>query len=452
MKPDLLNGSGFRAVLRFSLPMILGAFIQQIYTVTDSLVVGNVVGSDALAAIGATGTCIFFLLSLNSGLANACSVVLAQAYGAGSKRDIAASLASTLYYTGLCALVLGVGGGFCVEPLLRLMQTPEDILPQAVLYLRIYICCSAGQIVYNNAAAVLQALGDSKTPLLFLIVCTVLNIALDFLFVLVLRAGVAGAAVATVLSQTISGVLCLVYAVQRYPFLRLRASDLRPDMRNIGRISRIGIPMGLQSSILAIGDMIVAAIINTFGTDTVAAYSAADRIHQFIILPFLYFATAFCTFAAQNIGAGQVERLKKTMRQSACFAAGVALAFGLLIRTLRTPLLMAFLSADDPRLAQVLQIGGDFLSIVPLMYPFLALIWLYNYMLRGVEEVRIPLISGGIELVSKIALPLLLGHRFGYIGVWYAFSICWVLGWIPAVLFYRSGKWVTRYGSKRRTA
>lgn len=168
--------------------MILGAFIQQIYTVTDSLVVGNVVGSDALAAIGATGTCIFFLLSLNSGLANACSVVLAQAYGAGSKRDIAASLASTLYYTGLCALVLGVGGGFCVEPLLRLMQTPEDILPQAVLYLRIYICCSAGQIVYNNAAAVLQALGDSKTPLLFLIVCTVLNIALDFLFVLVLRA------------------------------------------------------------------------------------------------------------------------------------------------------------------------------------------------------------------------------------------------------------------------
>ena len=126
MKPDLLNGSGFRAVLRFSLPMILGAFIQQIYTVTDSLVVGNVVGSDALAAIGATGTCIFFLLSLNSGLANACSVVLAQAYGAGSKRDIAASLASTLYYTGLCALVLGVGGGFCVEPLLRLMQTPED--------------------------------------------------------------------------------------------------------------------------------------------------------------------------------------------------------------------------------------------------------------------------------------------------------------------------------------
>ena len=204
MKPDLLNGSGFRAVLRFSLPMILGAFIQQIYTVTDSLVVGNVVGSDALAAIGATGTCIFFLLSLNSGLANACSVVLAQAYGAGSKRDIAASLASTLYYTGLCALVLGVGGGFCVEPLLRLMQTPEDILPQAVLYLRIYICCSAGQIVYNNAAAVLQALGDSKTPLLFLIVCTVLNIALDFLFVLVLRAGVAGAAVATVLSQTIS--------------------------------------------------------------------------------------------------------------------------------------------------------------------------------------------------------------------------------------------------------
>lgn len=210
--------------------------------------------------------------------------------------------------------------------------------------------------------------------------------------------------------------------------------------------------MGLQSSILAIGDMIVAAIINTFGTDTVAAYSAADRIHQFIILPFLYFATAFCTFAAQNIGAGQVERLKKTMRQSTCFAAGVALAFGLLIRTLRTPLLMAFLSADDPRLAQVLQIGGDFLSIVPLMYPFLALIWLYNYMLRGVEEVRIPLISGGIELVSKIALPLLLGHRFGYIGVWYAFSICWVLGWIPAVLFYRSGKWVTRYGSKRRTA
>lgn len=444
MKPDLLTGNGFRTVLRFSLPMILGAFIQQIYTVTDSLVVGNVIGSDALAAIGATGTCIFFLLSLNSGLANACSVVLAQAYGAGSQKEIAVSLASTLYYTVLCSVVLSIAGAFCAEPLLRLMQTPGDILPQAALYLRIYICCSAGQIVYNNASAVLHALGDSKTPLLFLVVCAVLNIVLDLLFVLVFRAGVAGAAIATVLSQAISGALCILYAVHRYPFFRLRTSELRPDLHNIGRISKIGIPMGLQSSILAIGDMIVAAIINSFGTDMVAAYSAANRIHQFIALPFLYFATAFCTFAAQNIGAGQIERLMQTMRKSARFAAGVALALGLLILLLREPLLTAFLSADDPRLVQVLQIGGDFLRIVPPMYPFLALIWLYNYMLRGVEEVRTPLISGAIELISKIVLPLLFGHAFGYIGVWYAFPICWVLGWIPSLAFYRSGKWIDR--------
>ena len=176
----------------------------------------------------------------------------------------------------------------------------------------------------------------------------------------------------------------------------------------------------------------------------VAAYSAANRIHQFIALPFLYFATAFCTFAAQNIGAGQIERLMQTMRKSARFAAGVALALGLLILLLREPLLTAFLSADDPRLVQVLQIGGDFLRIVPPMYPFLALIWLYNYMLRGVEEVRTPLISGAIELISKIVLPLLFGHAFGYIGVWYAFPICWVLGWIPSLAFYRSGKWIDR--------
>ena len=452
MTKDLTSGRPLKVILLFTLPLVLGNLFQQFYALADTIIVGRYCGVSALASVGSTGSLNYLILGFVIGLCNGFAIPIAQLFGAQDYHNLRRHVANAGWLCLGASVLLTVSTVVLTRPMLQLMQTPEDILPQAVLYLRIYICCSAGQIVYNNAAAVLQALGDSKTPLLFLIVCTVLNIALDFLFVLVLRAGVAGAAVATVLSQTISGVLCLVYAVHRYPFLRLRASDLRPDMRNIGRISRIGIPMGLQSSILAIGDMIVAAIINTFGTDTVAAYSAADRIHQFIILPFLYFATAFCTFAAQNIGAGQVERLKKTMRQSACFAAGVALAFGLLIRTLRTPLLMAFLSADDPRLAQVLQIGGDFLSIVPLMYPFLALIWLYNYMLRGVEEVRIPLISGGIELVSKIALPLLLGHRFGYIGVWYAFSLCWVLGWIPAVLFYRSGKWVTRYGSKRRTA
>lgn len=220
---------------------------------------------------------------------------------------------------------------------------------------------------------------------------------------------------------------------------------MKPSWKNILEAAYVGIPMALQSCVLSVGDMIVTGIINSYGTAMVAAYSAASRIHQFCVIPFLQFAMAFCTFAAQNIGAGKVDRIRKTMRQSSLFVVVAALTLGLSILVLRGTLLAFFVASNDPLYAQVMQIGGDFLRTVPLMYPFIALIWLYNYMLRGVGESRIPMVSCAIELASKIVMPLMLGKLLGYIGVWYGYPICWVLGWIPSVLYYAFGSWDGNY-------
>lgn len=445
MTYSLTKGNGFSTVLRFSLPMILGAFIQQVYSVTDSLIVGKVLGAEALAAVGATDSSIFFLFSLNSGLSEGCAVAIAQGKGAADQHRVSQSLASTIYYTLICTLLISAGGLFGAEPLLRLLQTPQDIMPGAAAYLKICAGAAFGQILYSNIAAVLRALGNSRTPLVFLILCTILNIVLDFLLVAGTPLGVSGAAIATVLSQLISGVLCVVYAWKKYPVFHLLLQNLKPSADSILEIAGIGIPMALQSSVLSLGDMIVTAIINTYGTAMLAAYSAASRIHHFCVIPFLQFATAFCTFAAQNIGANQVHHLRQTMDRSAVFAGGTAFMLGVGIRFFRTPLLAFFVPANDPMFAQVMTIGGSFLGFVPLLYPFIALIWLYNYMLRGVGENRVPMLSCVIELAAKIVLPFWLGNRMGYWGVWIGFPLCWVLGWIPSALCYHCGNWAESY-------
>ena len=444
MTSSLISGSEFRSIFWFSLPLIFGAVIQQLYTVTDSLIVGKVIGTDALAAVGATGACIFFLLSVNSGLSSACSVIISQYYGAGRQKMVRVSFVSTIYYTLVCSLVLSLAGTLCVDPLLRILLTPEDIFAQASLYLKIYMGGCLGLVLYNNIAAVVRALGDSRTPLLFLILSSLLNIGLDILLVAVFPMGIAGAAIATVLAQTISGLLCLCYALKKFPVFRVRWPDIRPSLKNIGAIASIGIPMGLQSSVLAVGDMIVTGIINSYGTIVVTAYTAANRIHQFVVIPFLQFAIAFCTFTAQNAGAGQLQRIRRGMRRSALFAAAAALAFGLMITMFRNPLIKLFLPEDDSRLDVIVAVASDFLGYVPLLYPFIALIWLYNYMLRGVGAVAVPILSGAIELISKIVLPYFLGKMFGYAGVWYGYPLCWILGWIPSAVYYHSGRWTAK--------
>lgn len=445
MSRSLTTGNGFSAVIRFSFPLIVGAFIQQIYNITDSMIVGNMTGAQALAAIGSTGSSLYFLFALNSGLANGCSVVIAQSLGAGDAQKIRSSLASTVYYTLLCGAIISLLGYHYAQPLLRLLGTPDDILPLSSLYLRICTGAAMGQILYNNVAAVLHAFGDSKTPLCFLLFCTVVNVLLDILMVGLLSWGVAGAAVATVMSQLLSGILCLCYALRKYPQMRLKRKEMKPSYSSIGEIAGIGLPVAFQSTVLSVGDMIVMSTINGFGTAMVAAYAAASRIHQMCIIPFLQFAIAFCTFSAQNIGAGQGRRVRRTMAQCSVFVTCASVLLGLIIWFARLRLLGMFVPGDDPLFCEVMEIGGSFLSIVPPMYPFVALIWLTNYMLRGAGENRIPLLSCMIELVAKIYLPMWLGQRLGFAGVWYGFPLCWILGWIPSFLYYLFGDWAGHY-------
>ena len=397
--PNLLTGNGFTAVLSFSIPMMIGAIVEQLYSSADSIIAGNFIGSNALAAIGATATVIFFVFSLNSGLANGSCIIIAQAYGEGEESKIRRAIVGACYYTVGCIMIISSLGILFIRPLLELLQTPADIIEDSTAYLRIYVGFSFGQIIYSNISAMVRALGDSRTPLLFLILCAILNVFLDLLFVAVFGWGVEGAAAATVLSQTISGLMCIIYAVRRYPFFRIRKGDVLPDWNVIYGIAKIGIPMGAYSSVLAVGDMMIAGLVNTYGSVMVAAFSAADRIHQFCVIPFFNFALAFSTFTAQNFGAGQFERIKETVSRSVKFLAVIALAMGTAIMTLRFGLLSIFVPNTDVNYSEIMRIGGEFLAYVPWFYTFLAWIWLFNYILRGFGISSIPIISGIIELV-----------------------------------------------------
>lgn len=444
MSVNLLKGHEFRTVFRFTIPLILGAFIQQFYSLADCLVVGNTLGSEALAAIGATGTSIFFIMSLSNGLSGACSVIVAQYFGADNEQMTKTSIISSLYYSLCCSMLISVFGALGTRSLLQLLRTPEPILEQATQYLQICMGFSIGSVFYNNAASVIRALGDSRTPFAVLVFASVMNIMLDIIFITRFGLGVAGAAIATVIAQTISAVICIAYIIKKLRIFHIQLTDLYPNYQNIGAIAAIGVPMGLQSSVLAVGDMILTSTINSFGDTVVSAYAVANRIHECAIVPFLQFAIGFSTFAAQNMGARQLQRIKRTMLKSVLFVSSAALIAGCGIAIYFEPIIKVFLRSDDMYLEAVVQIAGDFLRFVPLLYPFIALIWLYNYTLQGLGKVKVPIISGIIELVSKIVLPYVLGQALGYMGVWYGYPLCWILGWIPSAFYYHSGRWHNR--------
>ena len=448
MTQSLIEGDGFKSVLYFSVPMIAGAIIEQFYSSADSIIAGNFIGSDALAAIGATGTVIYFIFSLSSGLANGSCVIIAQIFGEGAEDKLRKAIVSALYYTAGCMILVSLLGGLFVSTILNALNVPKDIFYLSVDYLKIYVSFSFGQILFSNVSAMLRALGDSKTPLYFLVSCTILNIILDLIFIVVFKFGVKGVAIATVISQAISGLCCIIYAIDRFPAFRITIDDLKPSAECILSVAKIGVPMGLYSSVLSVGDMLLSGIINSYGTTVVASFSAANRIHQFSIIPFFNYSLAFSTFTAQNYGAGRYKRIKDTLYKSIVFLLIISFSMAVIISLLKTALMTLFISNADYNYKEIISIGEDFLAFVPFFYFALAIIWLFNYAIRGMGKSLIPICSGAIELVSKIYVPYILGLRYGYIGVWYGFPVCWVLGVVPSMIYLE--RWCKRVENEKR--
>ena len=438
----MTSGPPFRQIARFALPMLVGGIFQLFYNLIDMVIVGRMNGSRELAAIGATASATFLILSVTLGLATACSIVMAQHFGAGNLRMVRTTLTSAIYISLACAAAMTAAGFLASRPLMRLLQTPPEILDEAVGYMRICVGLGGlGVVVYNSSSAVLRAVGDSRSPLCFLILSSVLNVVLDVVLVAGFDRGVTGAAEATVISQAVSALAAVVFIARRYPMFRLSRADFAPNWSNIRMICRIGVSLGLQGLFIAIGEMTILGVVNGFGADVVAAYSTALRVQQVAILIYFTLTEAFAVFAGQNLGARKFDRIRDGFRKVTAALMALCLIIAAAIFTWGDLCVRLFISAADPRLDTIVAIAGGYLRVATCLYPFLGLIIIHNNTLRGVGDTLYPLISGIVELFAKGGLALLFGYWFGYFGVWFAAPIGWILGLIPPAVRYHRGGW-----------
>lgn len=436
MTKDMTVGSPFKTIIYFSLPMLIGGIFQQFYGVTDTIIIGKFVGSRALAAIGATTSTMFFFLSFAIGFTNAFSIVMGQFFGAKNETMLKRTFLNSIYVTLFSSVILLIFGLFFSRPLMILLKTPSDIIDNSVIYLKICVGLSFGQLIYNGAASILRALGDSKTPLYFLILTTILNIILDLLFVALLKMNVAGVAIATVVSQMISAFLSVFYIIKKFPILKLNKEDMIFDSSNLLMIVKIGASMSIQSVFLSIGEMIISGVVNTFGTNVVASYTTGNRIIQFASMAYFVVSEAFAVYVAQNYGAQKIDRIKEGFKSIIILSLTLSILAAVIIFLFGDHLVKLFISKNDQYVDVIAEICKGYLRISSAFFPFLAIILLYNNSIRAIGNAFIPLISGITEIVIKIGGSLLLSIPFGYIGVWFANPVGWALGILPTCIYF----------------
>lgn len=429
---DMTQGEPAKLLILFAIPMLIGSVFQLMYNMTDTVVVGRFVSVEALAAIGATSSTTSLLLMLGQGLTNAVSVVISQAEGAGQEERLKRCVSHAAYLVLLGSLVLGLLAFFGARPFLQFLGTPANILRDAVAYVQITGGLSVALTAYNGVSAVLRAIGDSRTPLYFLILCCLLNVGLDLVFVLAFQGGVPGVAIATVLAQAVSAVLCVLYMLRRHPRLRPDREAFRFDRSIMREYLRIGLPMCFQSLVLGIGMFVITAVINSFGSDIVAAYTIGSKVEQLATLSFSNVAFSFSVYAGQNYGAKLYGRIREGLKKGLLLIVGLSLLSTLVMLLFAQPIARLFLEENA---AAVLEGAVAMIRVEACFFWALGAIWTVNSALRGMGKVRVALVSSVVELVCKIGVSVLLPLAVGYIGIWFAAPTGWVLGLIPSLIY-----------------
>ena len=446
--PNLTEGKEGRTILAFAAPMLIGNVFQQFYNVVDSIVVGRFVGKEALAAVGSSFSITFLLVALIMGVTMGSGIMIAQFYGAGDRENVKKTISTTYVYVLTASVVLGVAGLAGSPALLRLLGTPPEVLPQAVSYLRILLAGLIPVFGYNALTAVFRAVGDSRTPLIYLIVATLTNVALDVLFVVGFGWGVAGAAWATIISQT-AAFLLSYRATQRSPHEVLHL-DLRHvifDRKLFARSMSIGIPTGIQQALVAMGMMALTRIVNGFGTDALAAYTAAGRLDTFAGMPALNFSLALVTFVGQNLGAGKPDRVRRGLRATLLMSGGTALVISAVMVTFRTALIAVF--NTDPA---VVAIGSRYLVIVGTSYVLFAAMFVVQSVPRGAGDTLVPMLVTLLALwVIRVPASWLLSRRLGTDGIWAGMPIAWLVGGTLNTIYYFRGRWKTKVVTRALT-
>ena len=435
-RPTILNmteGNTVSLIIRFSIPMLIGNLFQQLYNLVDSVIVGQFVGSDALASIGATSSLNFLFFALCNGIGNGGGIITSQFFGKGSSREVKSCIMNTAYIMLVFPLTVGITALFAAKPLLLLLDTPGDILPDALSYLRIMCGGIVFISMYNFASSMLRALGDSRTPLYFLIFSCFLNAGLDVLFVYGFNMGVTGAGVATVISQFISGISCLLYAIKKNEYFKMTKEDIPFNKDITLRVIKLGVPLSLQFSLIAISCMALQKVVNSFGTIAVAAFTATSRVEQIIHQPYQTLGAALSTYTGQNYRARKMDRVGSGMKKGMLLMLIFSCIMLPVMQFLGDNIISIFV--DD---APVIEMGGKALRISSWFYVMLGMIYVVRGVLNGLGDSLFALLNGLVEVLGRFIVPVMLTGiaAIGLWGIWWSVGVVWSLSGLTAWLRY----------------
>ena len=429
----MTTGSPAKLIIRFMIPMFLGNLFQQFYNVVDSIVAGQFLGVQALAAIGSTGSLMFFVIGWLNGLTSGFAIMVAQCFGAKKEDRMRHYVAMSVYLSVAFALVMTIGLTLANEPILRLMNYSEEIMPEVKAYMGIIYAGLLVTVAYDALSAFLRALGDSRSPLYFLMISAGINVFLDIVFIVVMGMGVEGCAYATVIAQAISGVCCFIYIVKKYPILHLRKEDFRYSWNSVKKLLGLGIPMALQFSITAIGTIIVQGAVNVYGETYMAGFSAAGKLQNILGTVFVAFGATVATYVGQNRGAGRIDRVREGVRCTQYMILAWSVIAMILMFFFGKYMTCIFVNSSE---TDVLAVSVEYFHTVFWCYPFLGSIFLYRNTLQGMGYGLVPMMGGIFELAARTIIVLLVAGHTSFRGVCLADPAAWIAALIPLVPYY----------------
>lgn len=439
---DLTNGSPMKLIIGFMLPLFLGMLFQQFYNMVDTAIVGQYLGVKALAGVGSTGSINFLVLGFVQGVCTGFAIPVAQMFGAKDHSAMRKYVGNTIWISAIFAVVLTTVTCLLCADILTWMNTPADCFNEAYNYIFVIFLGIPVTFLYNILSGIIRSVGDSKTPLYFLIISSLLNISLDLFMMIVLDMGVLGASLATVISQLVSGVLCLIYMIKRFEILHLSREEMRISRYYIGRLCGVGIPMGLQYSITAIGSILIQTAVNGLGSTYVAAVTAGSKVSQLLCCPFDAMGSTMATFGGQNIGAGKIGRVKRGLFDCSCLGVGYSIIGFLVILLFGRNIAMLFVNdTNGGSIEEILELAQRFLVLNGVFYIPLAFVNIVRFLIQGMGFSQIAIFAGVFEMVARGVVALALVPFLGFDAVCFANPAAWILAdcfLIP--LFFRCYK------------
>lgn len=431
---ELTYGNSFKLIVLFMFPVFIGNVLQQVYHLVDTLIVGRVIGIEALAAVGVTGPLIFFVISFIFAATQGFSVITAQKFGAGDYKMLRKSFTASVILSALLTVFITIISVPFTKQMLLLLQTPENILKDADTYLFIMFAGIIATIFYNLSSNVVRALGDSKTPLYFLIVSTILNLLMDVLFVIKFQWGIAGVGWATIVAQAVSTILCVGYMLWKFPVLHVKAEDWKVSPEFLYEHLRIGIPMGIQMSVLSLGILALQYVLNGFGSTAIAAFTTAVRAEQIFGQLFVALGATMAVYTAQNYGAKKLSRIKNGVKSSIYISVIIYIFSVICLSLFSTEIISWFLTERND---EMILYANQYLHIIMLFFIFLGLLLIFRNVLQGMGNVMAPLSSGIAELIARTACAFIFGHYWGYLGICVATPAAWIAAAVVLFVGYK---------------